>query len=195
MWSTEALNKCLEMKPKRVLDIGSGNGEHAAEFRKAGADVTEIEPNPPYRPHVWQAKYEDIHWPELASSPWIKYDLIWLSHVLEHQQNTHDFLQILHLHGGKSAITVPPAKKEIVGGHLTMWNAGLLLYNLVMANFDCRTAKVKTYDYNISVIVDNEWVPLPSGLKHDEGDIELLADRFPIPVKQGFNGDIAEVNW
>ena len=55
--------------------------------------------------------------------------------------------------GGVLAITVPPLKNEIVGGHLSLWNSGILLYQLVVAGFDCREAIVKKYGYNISVIV------------------------------------------
>ena len=38
---------------------------------------------------------------------------------------------------GVLAITVPPGESLVIGGHLTNWNAGILLYNLVLAGFDC----------------------------------------------------------
>ena len=83
------------------------------------------------------------------------FDLVWCSHVLEHQPNPNLFLKkcfdILN-DDGWLCVTVPPRKDEIVGGHLTLWNAGLLLYNLIMAGFDCsedtfRTAKSKVMLY------------------------------------------------
>jgi hypothetical protein len=82
--------------------------------------------------------------------------LVWCSHVLEHQPNAGLFLAKLIRDcrdGGILAITVPPAKTEIVGGHVSLWNAGLLLYRLALTGIDCRDARVKTYGYNVSVIV------------------------------------------
>ena len=96
--------------------------------------------------------------------------------------------------GGIFAVTVPPLKHEIVGGHVTLWNAGLLLYQLILAGFDCSSASVKTYGYNISVIVRKKAATLPR-LRMDFGDIEALSHYFPFPVANGFDGRILEVNW
>jgi SAM-dependent methyltransferase len=127
-----------------------------------------------------------------------KFDLIWCSHVLEHQLNVNFFLRkIWHdlKPGGIYAITVPPMKSQVVGGHVTVWNAGLLLYNLVLAGFDCSKCHVKKYGYNISVVGRKKKAKLPKGLKMDQGDIEKLAEFFPLPVQQDFNGDIQKLNW
>jgi SAM-dependent methyltransferase len=124
-------------------------------------------------------------------------DAIWCCHVLEHQRNVGAFLEKCYRDlrlGGWLAITVPPMKPEIVGGHLTLWNAGLLLYNLILAGFDCREASVKTYDYNVSVIVRKSPAFIPE-LKMDFGDIEALAHCFPVPVCNSFDGNIGSVNW
>ena len=80
------------------------------------------------------------------------------------------------------------------GGHLSLWNAGLLLYNLILAGFDCRSAAVKTYDYNVSVIVRKKAAPLPE-LTYDFGDIEKLSQFFPFEAKHGFDGNIESINW
>lgn len=37
------LDKCLNLQPRSVLDVGSGGGFHAAEFRKRKSDVTCID--------------------------------------------------------------------------------------------------------------------------------------------------------
>jgi hypothetical protein len=52
------------------------------------------------------------------------------------------------------------------------------------------------YGYNISVIVRKSHASLPP-LKMDAGDIKLLAQYFPFPLKvtQGFLGDIKECQW
>ena len=86
---------------------------------------------------------------------------------------------------------------------MSIWNAGLVLYNMVMAGIDCSRASVKSYGYNISVIVD---IPsssvmlngiIANDLTHDHGDIDRLAPFFPesLHVHEGFDGRIGEVNW
>lgn len=95
---------------------------------------------------------------------------------------------------GILAITIPPLKHAIVGGHLTLWNAGLLIYNLILAGFDCSKASVKTYGYNISVIVRKKQA-VHGQLVMDNGDIETIAHLFPFNAKQGFHGEIKEINW
>ena len=86
-------------------------------------------------------------------------------------------------------------KHQIVGGHVSVWNAGLVMYNLILAGVSCRNAMVKQYGYNISVITSNEDVGLTK-IVFDTGDIESLSKYFPEGYnKQGFNGDIKKLNW
>lgn len=174
-----------------VLDVGCGDGLQARHFARHGKRVTTIsfESYGAYRPD-FVGDFDDF-----ASDE--RYDLVWCSHALEHQANVGQFLQRLLSFvapGGLLAITVPPARPYIVGGHLTVWNAGLLLYNLIVAGVDCREARLKVYGYNISLIVRVRRAELPA-LRHDIGDIERLAPFFPMPVQQGFDGRIEEINW
>lgn len=169
----------------RVLNIGGGNGDQADFLKSRGLDVVTVSPSGADINGLWPL---DIGFTVGA---------IWCAHTLEHARNVGMFLEkcfdVLE-EGGWLAITVPPMKPHIVGGHLTVWNAGLLLYNLIVAGFDCSAAKVKTYGYNISVIVQKKRAMLPH-LDNDCGDIEKLAQFFPVPVWQGFEGSIAEHNW
>lgn len=186
-----AVERICQRYSGNLLDLGCGDGKHAEVFRANGFNVTTVDLNPECEPdHVMGIEMY------LAATT-KKYDVIWMSHVLEHQMYHMGILEDLFrvlAPGGVAAITVPPMKPEIVGGHLTLWNAGLLLYNLVVAGYDMSNASVKTYGYNITVISD---LPVRPGveLNYDKGDIELLADYFPIPVHQGFNGNIEEINW
>lgn len=180
-----SLQKVLGMHFQTVLDVGSGAGDHARAFSRAGKTVTTVSLGP-----------ADIVGDFLHVALG-KYDCVWASHVLEHQRDVGHFLDrcfsVLN-DGGILAVTVPTAKPEIVGGHLTIWNAGLLLYNIILAGFDCTEASVKTYGYNISVIVRKKPAVLPE-LAMDYGDIEKISHLFPFKAEHGFNGNIEEINW
>lgn len=171
-----------------VLDIGSGAGTQAERLRQEGKKVTTISLKPP------ADRIGDYLLQEFVGP----FDAIWASHVLEHQPNPNMFLCKCFddlRDDGVLAITVPPLKHEIVGGHLTLWNAGLLLYNLIIAGFDCSEARVSgEYDYDISVIVRKKAADLPE-LTFDSGDVKRLSRFFPFEAKDGFHGQIAPINW
>jgi SAM-dependent methyltransferase len=172
-----------------VLDIGSGTGAHATLMRAAGKHVTTVSLR---QPADIVGNYLEQDWPQ-------PFDAIWASAVLEHQPDPGLFLRRCRQNlraGGVLAVTVPPSKNAIVGGHLTLWNSGLLLYQMIVAGFDCRAARVSgLYDsYSLSVIVRNEAADLPP-LAYDTGDIEALARFFPLPVVHGFDGRLPAVRW
>ena len=119
---------------------------------------------------------------------------------MEHQLNVGLFLnkiKSLLKEGGYLGIVVPPRKPFVVGGHVTLWNAGLVLYNLVLAGFDCsEECYIKQYDYNIGIIIKKKTIiDMLKNLSMDKGDIELLSKYFPLEVKHNFNGDIMEFNF
>ena len=173
-----------------VLDIGCGEGRSKRIFEDSGKLVTAIDIQP---------KLKDIIVDDYMKwAPDNQFDCIWCCHVLEHQLNVNLFLKKVHnelKEGGVLAISVPPMKHQIVGGHVSIWNAGLLLYNLVMAGFDCIEPAIKTYGYNVSVIIRKKTIELPDNLDYDVGDLEKLSTFFPPFVKQNFNGNIQEYNW
>lgn len=183
----EALKKVLCLDVKTILDVGSGEGKHAQKFKEAGKKVVT---NSLEEPADIIGDFADL--PEDR-----KFDCIWAAHVLEHQPNPNLFLKKCYRllnDNGILAVTVPPMKDKIVGGHVALFNGGLLLYHAILAGFDCSEAMLKQYDYNISLIVRKKEAILPD-LRMDCGDIERLARFFPIPVKQGFDGCIDRVNW
>lgn len=187
MWADQALEKVLGYDFDTVIDIGSGAGEHAQVLRDAGKTVTTVSLEEP----------ADIIGDFMGVLFPYNVDCIWASHVLEHQRNPGAFLErcfaILNWEG-ILAVTVPPAKHNIVGGHVNLYNAGLLLYQLILAGFDCSEASVKSYGYNISVVVKKKKANLPQ-LRMDSGDINRLAEFFPFDVREGFDGQIGEINW
>lgn len=196
----ECLNKILnEYGYGTSVDIGGGCGDHWKILSVTSNSFTGIDAiRPP--------GFSDINgvWIE-KNFPYINsmdipenVDLVWCSHCLEHQLNPHEFLRgLFHLadDNGVVAITVPPMKDRIVGGHVTLWNAGLLLYNMILAGFDCSEARVFSDDNDVSVIVRKKRIDQLPDLNFARGDIEKLSQFFPFEAKQGFNGKILSHNW
>lgn len=194
-------NYCFE----NVLDIGSGGGQHVNKFLENKKQVTAIDlrVSSVLKAMACENKGNlkiiegDFNYFQIAST---SYDCIWCCHVLEHQLNVNFFLKkIFYIlkDNGICCITVPPLKSTIVGGHVSLWNAGLLLYNLILAGFDCSDCIVMKYGYNISIIVRKKEAILPLDLNYDRGDLRKLKNFFPkcITFNEGkndivFDGDI-----
>ena len=193
----EALEKIITITESGldVLDIGSGQREiHTSIFRDHGynVDTVDFHEGATYRGDFNKLNIEK------------RYDIVWAAHCLEHQLNVNSFLNKVYSTvkiGGYAVITVPPLKHQIVGGHVNLWNGGLLIYNLVLAGFDCSKIKLKKYGYNISAIVlkTNTQIPLKS-LVYDTPDLITLNPYFPQKISYEsknyfFHGDINEINW
>lgn len=189
MWATDAIEKLIkDFRFDTVLDVGCGNGDHSEYFKLNHKDVTSTD---------YDSKYTNCIIGDYNNLVFGQFDCIWVSHVLEHQLNVNNFLKKIRSESkenGIICITVPPLKHEIVGGHVSLWNAGLLIYNLVLAGFDCKNCSVKSYGYNISVIANAGDLSLPH-LKYDSGDIDRLKPWLPEFCNEKFNGNIAEWNW
>ena len=190
-----------------VLDVGAGDGKHSRAFMEEGHVVTAVDLRPAPR---W--------WPEQrlpVEQRWLRhsfphggilrrYDLVWCSHVLEHLPDVGASLGAMRDALGPDgllAITVPPRKDAVVGGHRNLFNLGTLAYNLILAGFDCSRASFGAYGYSLSAIVSaDRLVPeeLLDTLAHDHGDIERLYHCFPPEwnVRQGFDGArVPSVRW
>jgi len=179
-----------------VLDIGCGEEQtHAKYMWKQGLATHTIDffDNAQYVGNYNNWEFEE------------QFDGIHAAHVLEHQLNPHNFLKKIYSdlkEGGILCITVPPMKQKIVGGHVTLWNAGLVLYHLILAGFDCSEANIKTYGYNISVIIKKK----PNSIKYDNlvydnADMDIIRQYIPKNIvcvgktKRAFDGNIKELNW
>lgn len=170
-----------------VLDVGCGEGLHAEAFLKAGKTVTAIDYGKSEyfsrRAAGLQAIVADFNTYAFEEP----FDCVWCSHVLEHQLNVNVFLKkcfSVLKDGGVLSITVPPAKATVVSGHVTLWNPGLLCYNLILAGFDCSEAVVEAYDYDISVTVRKKGIPgeVLGSITFDVGDLGILRDYFPADI-------------
>lgn len=172
-----------------VLDIGSGAGEHSRFLQLFGKKTFSLDL------HTSADYVGDFMTCELDR----KFDVIWCSHVLEHQRNIGAFLEKIYEHlndEGLLAISVPVHPRErLISGHISSWNAGLLIYNLVLAGFDCSTAAfLQTFDLSLIVRkrpASGGDIRTPSG----HSPIEDLAQYFPFPATFGGNAEVTNLNW
>jgi SAM-dependent methyltransferase len=178
-----ALDYVLALNPATVMDVGSGGGGHAQEFRKRGSRVTCIDFGTSMYAEIanndgLQVVHTDFN---TYRSP-VKFDLVWASHILEHQRNPGLFLDKL-LEGcaedGYVCITVPDPHRNLWGGHLSMWTPGLLAYNVAMCGVDLSDAKFIRGSNEFSLLFKNRRVPLPEDLTYDYGDLHKLAKYLP----------------
>lgn len=198
-----AFHKLLaEYEFETVLDVGAGDGIHARVFAEAGKWVAAIDQKE--RP----GDLADVRRVQWCAGSWNgrlrrqvdgAADVVWACHVLEHAHNVSAFLaqfRRIVKPGGVLAVTVPPAKQQLVGGHLTLWTPGLLLYNLALAGFACADARLIQRGYDISCIVRPSEVPLPE-LAHDSGDVTRLAESGHLPkwFEDGMDGEVSDINW
>ena len=200
--SGHALQKLIkDYNFQTVIDIGSGAGDHAKILHKYQKKVTALDFGTSIYAQKKGNNYDEIEHIEIdffAYKPSHKFDCVWASHVLEHQGNPGMFINRctqLVKENGILAITVPPMEQRVLGGHLTNWNAGLLIYNLVLNGIDCSECSIMSYGYNISVIVSNRKRPSVD-LTYDNGDITRLLQYFPECIKtEPFDGRIRNWNW
>ena len=192
------LKDYIPLDRKRYLNLGSGGPETAKHILAYGKTVIDID-------------FQRAHDFEHHNYTWIKYDLnngvpykddidvIVANHVLEHIQNTGLFLSgcaTALKDDGTLCIAVPPFKHNIVGGHVHVWNLGLLMYNLALNGFDVVSGRFKREGYNLIGIVKKMEKKLPD-LQNDNGDIEklVLLNYLPKSFYQAMNGDFNQYNW
>lgn len=182
--------------PGTMLDVGGGHGVHANFFRSKGLQTDIVDIIDGVAPRFWIGDFIDFQ-------PAERYDYVWASHVLEHSPNPGLFIRKLAQcakPGGLIAVTVPPLKTEMTFGHVTLWNAGLLLINFIKCGIDCRQAKLCTYGYNVSIIAPNYPISddryhlyLPSGVQmrgsYFEGDVASIGFSVKnIPADERITG-------
>jgi len=186
----EALDRFMRMmKPKgSILEVGSGKGLHTRRFRNEGFTVKTIDPNNP-------ADHVGMYPVRFSVSP---FDGIWCCHVLEHCLDTNTILESMHrdlCEEGILCICIPPPRDDLRGGHIHEWNEGLLIYNLILAKFDCSEARVFRDALNICVLLKKKTIQELPRLVSGPGDLEKLSQYFPVPVRQKTDGRFGLLNW
>ena len=213
-WAIVTLIEKFEFQ--NVLDIGCGPQKHTKVFEGFGKKVDTLDGCAQYNPKLL-GNFIDI----ADTIPDESYDCIWFSHVLEHEVNVGRFLSLVKTklkNQGVLAITVPPLKHQIVGGHVNLYNLGLLIRVLVAAGFDCSQGIGHTYDYDVSFIVkktdikwskdiiekldlSNSFVDNNGTLISNGGDLYKIKKFFPpLPwqphgTDESYNGNLSKVGF
>lgn len=190
---------------KTVLDVGCGKGNHANIFAHFGKDVTGMDAGFTCRTDVQKFKFiagdfETYNFEE-------KFDLVWCSHALEHQLNVETFIKKLFSCAkdtGYVCITVPNEMNGfVIEGHVSFWNAGELMCNIIHCGYSCKNAAVKTYANNVSIIVPKEPIQNMPNDYRSLGATKSTREYYPENMKCGksrfggvcFDGNIESLNW
>ena len=123
-------------KFKTALDIGSGEGTHTAILRDAGLKVFQVDK------YSKVAEYK-VDFVEHKFNK--KFDVVFCSHVIEHQRNVGLFLDKIYdvLSGDGVLIIIAPnhPAETLIEGHLNSFIFPLFVQQLIHAGFDCRSGK------------------------------------------------------
>jgi 2-polyprenyl-3-methyl-5-hydroxy-6-metoxy-1,4-benzoquinol methylase len=149
----DIINKLLTLKFDTVLDIGAGECKQSDFLKENGKSVYTCDYGKGHN-SIDNDKYDYVGDFNTMSFD-RQFDCTLASHILEHQLNPNIFLKkIISITkpDGYVTIIVPPRKPFLIGGHVSIWNAGLMLYHLILAGVDCsKECYIKQYDYNIGI--------------------------------------------
>lgn len=123
-------------KFRNGLDIGSGAGVHSAILRHAGLEIFQLDK------YSETAEYQ-VDFLEHDFDQ--RFDVIFCSHVIEHQRNVGLFLDKIFdilSEEGVLIISAPKhAAETLIEGHLNSFIFPYFLQHLIHAGFDCKNGK------------------------------------------------------
>jgi SAM-dependent methyltransferase len=175
-------------KFKSILDIGCGRG-NMFRFLK-GKEITGIDVIDKNKVALTPgAKYiqDNIS----TYTPDEKYDAVMCCHLIEHVPDTESFIKTFFSfidEGSPWCIIWPPPKPQVVGGHVHVFNHGMMLYNIVRTGIDCSNVRLVKKEYSNGIMGVKKSFKLPQ-LIYVGGELELLAKWFPFKAKQNFDGN------
>ena len=121
---------------KTALDIGSGDGVHTEILRSVGLEVFQLDK------YSDKAEYKVDF---LSHNFDRKFDVIFCSHVIEHQRNVGNFLDKIFdvmSDDGVLLISAPKHQAEwMIAGHLNCFYSTYFIQHLIHAGFDLKNGK------------------------------------------------------
>ena len=167
-------------KFKTCLDIGSGEGVHTAILRHAGLEVFQVDK------YSNTAEYKvDFIEHEFDR----KFDVIFCSHVIEHQRNVGDFLDRIYdvlSDDGILIISAPNHSAEtLVEGHLNSFIFPLFLQHMIHAGFDCKNGKYLSIVENSFIVSKANDFDVNERLENGYQWTHKHQNRSPIELNSG----------
>jgi len=180
----DILRHHLEISPEKVLDIGASAGVLLQQFRKSfGSDVVGVEPGDAYRAYAEESGIEMKESMEaLLASDHGKFDLVNMSHVLEHLAEPVEELKRIILEllkdGGILLLEVPNffAHDSYELAHLACYTPHTLREVLKQAGF--RLVLLKKHGVPRSKLLNLYLTGIAKASPESHGTIEIKKDRF-----------------
>ena len=164
-------------KFKTCLDIGSGEGVHTAILRHAGLEVFQVDKystTSEYKVDFIEHKFDR------------KFDVVFCSHVIEHQRNVGLFLDKIFdilSDDGVLIISAPKEDHNLIEGHLSSFNVPLFLQQMIHAGFDCKDGKFLSTIENSFIVSKADNFDMSERLENGYQWTEKHQNRSPIELK------------
>jgi SAM-dependent methyltransferase len=189
------VDRLSDLSGELLLDVGAGSLGHSHYFASKGKQVTAIDFGTSTYALNRQAIHDEFGKIEVIQTDFNEFvsekqwDIVWASHILEHQKNAGEFLANCLQHTKESGLLVlvlPFPHEEIWGGHLSYWTPGLLAYNLVMAGTSMADSSAFESHGEFVLVVKKKSIDLKGlGLSFDSGDVQKLSDYLPSSIQEG----------
>ncbi len=121
----EFINKTVNLKNKKICEIGSGNGTLANKISKHNKIIC-YEPNPTFK-----ESENIILFKKFFEKPEEKYDVVITSHTLEHIPNIEFFIQNIYDNlneGGCTIMSFPNLELGLIRNHINIFNTEHISY-------------------------------------------------------------------
>ena len=164
-------------KFKTCLDIGSGEGVHTSILRHAGLEVFQVDKystTSEYKVDFIEHKFDR------------KFDVVFCSHVIEHQRNVGLFLDKIFdilSDDGVLIISAPKEDHNLIEGHLNSFNVPLFLQQMIHAGFDCKDGKFLSTIENSFIVSKADNFDMSERLENGYQWTEKHQNRSPIELK------------
>ena len=189
------VERLSDMSGELLLDVGAGSLGHSKYFASKGKQVTAIDFGTSTYALNRKVIHKEIGKLEIIQTDFNEFvsekqwDIVWASHILEHQKNAGEFLIKCLQHTKESGLLVlvlPFPHEEIWGGHLSYWTPGLLAYNLVLAGTSMAESSAFESHGEFVLAVKKQSIDLIGlDLCFDSGDVQKLSGYLPSCVREG----------